>query len=93
MRPAHSEKAVSAWHMEEYPLEWVCANNSMLVRAGKENAHRTQFFSQLYATSIETNLNQYIVHENGIKLRITQALVAVGLYKPLRNAVRKLRRR
>lgn len=51
------------------------------------------FFSQLDATPIETNLNQYIVHENGIKLRVTQALVAVGLYKPLRNAVRKLRRR
>jgi hypothetical protein len=87
------DKAASAWFMEEYPLERVCANNSMLVRAGKENAHRAQFFSQLDATPIETNLNQYIVHENGIKLRVTQALVAVGLYKPLRNAVRKLRRR
>ncbi len=87
------DKAASAWFMEEYPLERVCTNNSMLVRAGKENAHRAQFFSQLDATPIETNLNQYIVHENGIKLRVTQALVAVGLYKPLRNAVRKLRRR
>ena len=87
------DKAASAWFMEEYPLERVCANNSMLVRAGKENAHRAQFFSQLDATPIETNLNQYIVHENGIELRVTQALVAVGLYKPLRNAVRKLRRR
>ena len=87
------DKAASAWFMEEYPLERVCANNSMLVRAGKENAHRAQFFAQLDATPIESNLNQYIVHENGIKLRVTQALVAVGLYKPLRNAVRKLRRR
>ena len=75
------DKAASAWFMEEYPLERVCANNSMLVRAGKENAHRAQFFAQLDATPIESNLNQYIVHENGIKLRVTQALVAVGLYK------------
>ena len=79
--------------MEEYPLERVCANNAMLVRAGKANAHRAQFFAQLDTMPIEANLNQYIVHENGMKLRITQALVAVGLYKPLRNAVRKLRRR
>lgn len=87
------DKVENAWYMEDYPLELVSVNNSMLVRAGKENAHRAQFFSQLDATPIETNLNQYIVRENGIKLRVTQALVAVGLYKPLRNAVRKLCRR
>ena len=86
------DKVENAWYMEESPLELVSVNNSMLVQAGKENAHRTQFFSKLDTMPIEANLRQCVVRGNVMKLRLIRGLTAMGLYKPLRNAVHMLHR-
>lgn len=87
------ERAADAFFREEYPIETVYRNNPPLVRPAHQNANRDRFFENIDSLPIEENLNRNVVRGGRTKLRITKALVRIGLYKPLWILVHRFRSR